>query len=303
MMRDVSEKDFAMRTMMPVSPGDTSAFSFPIDGEKRITGRCKVAEVDDDGHVARMEFTQLEDAMRTALGEWLQRIDRPPVPKAEAAVGEPREVATMEQLREEIRNTRGKVLPGSEVKTELPLREAEEEIEEEPAEAAATVAEPEQVPLFSETHHDVPMVAAEGLPTREEAPIYLPPLIPSDESVTEAAPAKTELEPLAESATGEVLPELAEPPGPARRRSALALMVANAAGAGIDCDGFRIPAIRGERIGVVGESRIGRTSGAGAADRTSRAKHGGDAAATEYGASGNYQFERGQWRGRFECGE
>ncbi len=103
MMRDVSEKDFSMRAMMPVNVGDATSFSFSMDATTRVEGRARVTWIEEEGRVAGLEFIEMSPAVRDQFEQWLNKLDEPTTPIETGAAPKASEVSTLEQLREEIR--------------------------------------------------------------------------------------------------------------------------------------------------------------------------------------------------------
>jgi hypothetical protein len=105
MMRDLSEQGFALRAMLPLRQAEKVPFSFILDSSARIDGDAIVVRVDDEGHVAALEYAGLPVHSRDMIRHWLEKFDEPS-PKAEApaatAVGTN---STFEELRTEIRST------------------------------------------------------------------------------------------------------------------------------------------------------------------------------------------------------
>jgi PilZ domain len=104
MLRDLSEKGFAMRSMIPLRPGDSSSFVFSLDPETRLQGQCKVQWVEEDGRVAGLEFTNVSAELPRVISAWL--LDNSfPVPSAITPAKPPaREASSLQELREELRS-------------------------------------------------------------------------------------------------------------------------------------------------------------------------------------------------------
>ncbi len=102
MMRDISEKGFAMRAMMPLRAGEITAFAFSLNPSTRLEGKCKILWVEENGRVAGMQFTEVPRNLRAQIRDWLDEQQTPePATVANAEVANN---ATMEQLRKELRS-------------------------------------------------------------------------------------------------------------------------------------------------------------------------------------------------------
>jgi PilZ domain len=105
MMRDLSEQGFALRAMLPLRQAEKVPFSFILDSSARIDGDAIVVRVDDEGHVAALEYAGLPVHSRDMIRHWLEKFDEP-APKAEApATTDVATNSTFEELRTEIRTT------------------------------------------------------------------------------------------------------------------------------------------------------------------------------------------------------
>lgn len=105
MMRDLSERGFSLRAMMPLRPSEKVAFSFLLDSSARIDGEAIVVRLQDSGHVAALEFAGLSAHAREQIRSWLNQRENP-FPKESEAGARPAasENSTFEELRSEIRS-------------------------------------------------------------------------------------------------------------------------------------------------------------------------------------------------------
>jgi hypothetical protein len=104
MLRDLSEKGFAMRAMMPLRPGDCSPFRFSLDPETRVEGECRVSWVQEDGRVGGLEFTSITKELTQTVHAWL-RENSFVAPQPSAPLKPPaKEATTLQELREELRS-------------------------------------------------------------------------------------------------------------------------------------------------------------------------------------------------------
>ena len=143
MLRDLSELGFAVRAMMPLHVGEVTAFTFMLDTETKVEGRCKVLWVEEDGRLAGMQFTEVAANQREQVRAWLsKKREKAAPPEQPAPTGKAPLAETMEELLEELRT----VVPRPETppRDELPLPELHEERpapKEEKGEDAVEAAE------------------------------------------------------------------------------------------------------------------------------------------------------------------
>ncbi len=143
MLRDLSELGFAVRAMMPLHVGEVTAFTFMLDTETKVEGRCTVLWVEEDGRLAGMQFTEVAATQREQVRTWLgKERERAAPPEQPAPTGKAPLAETMEELLEELRT----VVPRPETppRDELPLPELHEERpapKEEKRKKAAEAAE------------------------------------------------------------------------------------------------------------------------------------------------------------------
>lgn len=111
MLRDLSEKGFAMRAMMPLRPGDSSSFLFTLDPETRLQGQCKVQWVEEEGRVAGLEFTNVSTDLPGKVRAWLLEnsfpvpsVSSPVKPASPGVTAASQEASTLQELREELRS-------------------------------------------------------------------------------------------------------------------------------------------------------------------------------------------------------
>jgi hypothetical protein len=137
MMRDVSEEGFSVRAMMPLKSGAKTLFSFSLSGSERVEGEGEILWVEENGHVAGVQFTQIPSTSQALLRDWLTR--PADAPERESAESKPKTEAavTFEQLREQMQT--------------VPARETgREEAEEAPIEnTPEPVARPPEAPASS----------------------------------------------------------------------------------------------------------------------------------------------------------
>jgi hypothetical protein len=108
MLRDLSERGFAMRAMMPLRVGEATPFSFSLDPETRLEGHGKVLWVEEDGRVAGFQFTEISAETPEKIRRWLAEHSFGAPTKSSAAPPAKSEASTLQDLREELRT----VTPG-----------------------------------------------------------------------------------------------------------------------------------------------------------------------------------------------
>ncbi len=160
MLRDLSERGFAMRAMMPLRVGDATPFRFSLDPETRLEGSGKVLWVEEDGRVAGFQFTEIAAGVPEKICAWLQEHSCGTTAPAAADNPVKKETSTLQELREELRT----ISPG---------------IHDPKPEHAAPV-----------TASAMPIVDAEAVPAVAEAPavVALPKLELPENIGVEAAP-------------------------------------------------------------------------------------------------------------------
>jgi PilZ domain len=147
MLRDLSEQGFALRAMLPLRQAEKVPFSFVLDSSARIDGDAIVVRVDDEGHVAALEYAGLPVHSRDLIRRWLEKFDDP-TPLEETPAKTPIATnSTFEELRTEIRATEARpTLPP----VELQLSESEAQPEPEPPPQFVPPAPPPQTaPLLN----------------------------------------------------------------------------------------------------------------------------------------------------------
>jgi PilZ domain len=140
MVRDISEEGFAVRAMMPLTPGENTPFSFLLGESTRIEGEGEVVWVEDKGKVAGIRFTQMPAQMRKDIQNWLNDVTDVPETKEEQRAN----AKNFNELREELRNAppRSSASAAKASKSRWPIQSPESEpeggfqerSEEEPAE-------------------------------------------------------------------------------------------------------------------------------------------------------------------------
>jgi len=102
MMRDLSEHGFSLRAMLPLKPSEKVPFSFSLDTAARIDGEAIVLRLEDNGHVAALEFAGLSAYARDHIRRWLEKFEEPlsrePGPPKSQGSANP----TLTELRSEI---------------------------------------------------------------------------------------------------------------------------------------------------------------------------------------------------------
>jgi len=105
MLRDLSEKGFAMRAMRPLRLGDSTSFAFSLDPETRLEGQCKVLWVEEEGRVAGLQFTSIPEELPRCVRVWLRAnsfvIPQSSLPAKSVA----QETSTLQELRDELRSS------------------------------------------------------------------------------------------------------------------------------------------------------------------------------------------------------
>jgi hypothetical protein len=104
MMRDLCEEGFAMRAMMPLRMGDITPFTLQLDAITRLEGQCQVVWVKEEGRLLGLRFIDNSSKLRGQIRTWLALPDEVQPPENSAAVDEPRQPSTMDELREEMRS-------------------------------------------------------------------------------------------------------------------------------------------------------------------------------------------------------
>jgi cytoskeletal protein RodZ len=195
MMRDLSEKGFAMRAMIPLRADESTTFAFTLDSSLRLEGTCKVLWVEENGRVAGLQFTDVPPDLRRQVRTWLQDQQNPAPNPALASNSEPPPASTMQQLRGEIRSVPAR--------PEIPVVEA----------AAIPAAEPE-VQTAPELPPAPPVSTLQRLrkelraaPARPELPVVGPAVIPPPRSGMQAAPKSSPAAPRPEALVSAVVPE------------------------------------------------------------------------------------------------
>jgi hypothetical protein len=188
MLRDLSEKGFAMRAMMPLRIGETTTFTFSLDGTNRLEGRCKVLWVEEDGRVAGFQFMEVHGDLRAQVRTWL--VEKPgyaapvetPVPRADVS-----QASTMAELREELRTVgaRPEIPQGDEAsRTEAGLAgsqsEGTQKHEGKQGEAEDAIVADAAFSRRDHSIHQEPTSEPETVPAQEQVPVLqaLPSLDP-----------------------------------------------------------------------------------------------------------------------------
>jgi PilZ domain len=159
MVRDISEDGFAVRAMMPLTPGESAPFSFLLGESTRIEGEGEVVWVEDKGKVAGIRFTQMSAEMRKDIQNWLNDVTDVPETKEEQAAN----AQNFDQLREELRNAppRGSASAAKANKSRWPIQSPESEPEggfQEPSEQEP--AEPHEEREWRGASHPIPFPGA-----------------------------------------------------------------------------------------------------------------------------------------------
>jgi PilZ domain len=106
MMRDLSEEGFALRAMMPLTPGENTTFSFLLGESTRIEGQGEIVWVEDKGRLAGIRFTEVSSPTRKEIQNWLNGVSEPQEsdePEEEPVASPLPDSQTFDQLREELR--------------------------------------------------------------------------------------------------------------------------------------------------------------------------------------------------------
>lgn len=133
MVRDISEEGFAVRAMMPLTPGESTPFSFLLGESTRIEGEGEVVWVEDKGKVAGIRFTQMSAQMRKDIQNWLNDVTDVPETKEEQTA----KAQSFDQLRDELRNAPPRSSPAKPSKSRWPIQSPDSEPEggfQEPSE-------------------------------------------------------------------------------------------------------------------------------------------------------------------------
>ena len=102
-MRDLSEYGFSLRAMMPLRQSEKLPFSFALDSGARIDGEAIAVRLDDDGHVAALEFAGLPPHSRDQIRRWLEKFDEPLSPESATFQTSPSKHSSLTELRAQIR--------------------------------------------------------------------------------------------------------------------------------------------------------------------------------------------------------
>lgn len=201
MLRDLNEQGFALRAMMALHLSEKLPFSISLDNGVRIDGEAIVVRLEDNGHVAALEFAGLAAHSRDQIRRWLEKFEEPLSREAWAPKPPAVRASTMEELRHEAR----KVV----------------------AEPPAQHAEPVVAPPEPEPEPPAPMPQLKQLPEHEPpsslppAPQAAPPVVPPSQEIALVPPppppvtAPTEVAPVLPQEQLEFPSQLVtEPPAP-----------------------------------------------------------------------------------------
>ncbi len=173
MLRDLSEKGFAMRAMMPLRLGDSTSFAFSLDPETRLEGRCKVLWVEEDGRVAGLQFTSIPEELPRCVRAWLRENSFVIPQSSHPAKSAAQETATLQELRDELRSSilspQNRENPGKKSEAVQPVADSRGE----PAPVLERVSDVEQAkiePLAVEVPEPIPE-APRLVPVPELAPL------------------------------------------------------------------------------------------------------------------------------------
>jgi hypothetical protein len=186
MLRDLSERGFAMRAMMPLRVGEATPFSFSLDPETRLEGHGKVLWVEEDGRVAGFQFTEISAETPEKIRRWLAEHSFGAPTKSLAAPPVKSEASTLQELREELRT----VTPGvHDVKPAKAMPSAPIT-----APVAAALPAPVPVPEQAKVAAEVEVIPVAVLAEPEADAVFTKMELPRAEEDTDAA-AVTEAEP------------------------------------------------------------------------------------------------------------
>ncbi len=103
MLRDLSEHGFSLRAMMPLHLSEKLPFSISLNNGVRLDGDAIVVRLEDNGHVAALEFAGLAAHSRDQIRRWLEKFEEPLSREAKAPKPPTVPVSTLEELRQEAR--------------------------------------------------------------------------------------------------------------------------------------------------------------------------------------------------------
>ncbi len=174
MLRDLSEQGFALRAMLPLRQAEKVPFSFILDSSARIDGDAIVVWVDDDGHVAALEYAGLPVHSRDLIRRWLEKFDEPPVQEEAPAKTPVAANSTFEELRTEIRSTESRpALPPVQIQLPEPVAPPEP-----PVTPPQLAPPPQPPPLLS-------LSSVRPEPAKRHWPPAPPPITKEEPVVTE----------------------------------------------------------------------------------------------------------------------
>jgi hypothetical protein len=165
MVRDISEDGFAVRAMMPLTPGESTPFSFLLGESTRIEGEGQVVWVEDKGKVAGIQFTQMPAQARKDIQNWLNDVTDIPESKEEQTA----KAQNFDQLREELRNAPPRDTAAKSSKSRWPIespgREPEGGFQEPADEPPAEVHEDQE---WRAASHPIPFPGAASSPAAHD---------------------------------------------------------------------------------------------------------------------------------------
>jgi hypothetical protein len=165
MVRDISEEGFAVRAMMPLTPGEGTPFSFLLGESTRVEGEGQVVWVEDKGKVAGIRFTQMSAKARKDIQNWLNDVTDVPETKEEQTAN----AQNFDQLREELRNAPPRDSAAKPSKSRWPIQSPEGEPEggfQEPAEEPPVEVREERE--WRAASHPIPFPGAANSPAAHD---------------------------------------------------------------------------------------------------------------------------------------
>jgi len=103
MLRDVSEGGMGFRAVGPMRTGEKVKFAFAFDGRTRLQGDCELIWTEEDGKAGGLQFAEVSEELREEIRKRITVEQKPEEPIAEPPLATTTPVATLEEIRREIR--------------------------------------------------------------------------------------------------------------------------------------------------------------------------------------------------------
>jgi PilZ domain-containing protein len=108
MVRDVSEGGIGFRAVAPMRAGEKVKFTFAFDGSTRLEGECELVWTDEDGKAGGLRFTELSAELRDAVRRRMAAHPNHGEPVVDTTVPATTPLASMDDIRREIRQPSGR---------------------------------------------------------------------------------------------------------------------------------------------------------------------------------------------------